>query len=85
MLHDIHIRVKSGSGAKGQGSGRRSATPTVRAVALLPLRPPREGIPPSTANCTIIGQFSAFELELVALFSRCRLKTAGNGSKRPEI
>jgi hypothetical protein len=40
---------------------------------------------PITANCIKIDHFSAFESELVALFSRCRLKTAGDGSKRPEI
>eukprot|EP01046_Picozoa_sp_COSAG06_P047442 COSAG06_NODE_6903_length_2723_cov_3.582317_3_plen_82_part_00 len=34
-----------------------------------------------TANCIIIDHFSAFELELVAFFSRCRLKTAGNDSR----
>jgi hypothetical protein len=38
-----------------------------------------------TANRTITDHFSAFEFELVALFSRCRFETAGNGSKRPEI
>ena len=41
--------------------------------------------PTTTANCIIIDHFSAFESELVALFSHCRLKTAGDGSKRPEI
>jgi hypothetical protein len=40
---------------------------------------------PTTANCTIMNHFSAFEFELVALFSRCRLKTAGNGSKIPKF
>ena len=40
----------------------------------------------ATANCIIIGHFSAFEPGLVAPFLTLLLfKTAGNGSKRPEI
>jgi hypothetical protein len=38
-----------------------------------------------TANCAIIGHFTAFESGLVAPFLYLRDKTAGFESKRPEI
>jgi hypothetical protein len=40
---------------------------------------------PSTANCIIIDHFPHLNRDWSPRFSRCRFKTAGNGSKRPEI